>query len=189
MIDPKNWMDGGWMQTFTGRMFDPSNPQQDQINILDIAHGLSLTCRYGGQSNKFYSVAEHCVRLAQYGLGPAGLLGSERIALAKDLLMHDAAEAYVGDMPYPVKQHLNGFKALEDRLDGVIRQVFGHKPHPLTKELDRRIALDEMAELMPPLAPDVVHPMKPLGLNGFGWSAENAEYQFIGLYRRLFNGA
>ena len=55
---------GNWMQTFTGRQFWPADPRADEIDIRDIAHALSMQCRYAGHCTQFYSVAEHCVLLA-----------------------------------------------------------------------------------------------------------------------------
>lgn len=110
-----------FLNTYTGRRFDPLNPDPDQVEIMDIAHALSNTCRYSGHCREFYSVAQHCVLMANYSpewLRPACLL-------------HDAAEAYLTDLPRPLK-HLEGFgefyvQAEMDLLD-VILPVFGIDP-------------------------------------------------------------
>lgn len=82
-----------WIETFTGKKVYPLEPCSSEYCIEDIAHALSLTCRYGGHSSDFYSVAQHCCIVSD--LCPEGLklVG----------LMHDAAEAYLGDVPSPIK--------------------------------------------------------------------------------------
>ncbi|TAM99321.1 MAG: phosphohydrolase, partial [Rhizobiaceae bacterium] len=54
----------GWIMTHSGKPFYPARPAPSDIDILDIAHALSMTCRYGGHARRFYSVAEHCVLVA-----------------------------------------------------------------------------------------------------------------------------
>ena len=54
-----------WIETYTGRKFWPLAPSPDDIDIFDIAQALSMTCRYKGHTNEFYSVAEHSVLLAE----------------------------------------------------------------------------------------------------------------------------
>ena len=82
-----------WIETFTGKVFDLENPTPEKITIMDIAHALSMQCRFTGHCAEFYSVAQHSV------------LTSLRVP--KDLrlaaLMHDSAEAYVGDTSRPLK--------------------------------------------------------------------------------------
>ena len=82
------------MMTYTGEMFDPLNPDPELVRIEDIAHALALTNRYNGHTKFPYSVAQHCVRMAQPDM-PGDMLMS---------LLHDAAEAYVGDMVHPLKR-------------------------------------------------------------------------------------
>lgn len=84
-----------WIQTYTGRAFDLNDPQPQQVSIEDIAHALSLICRFTGHCGKFYSVAEHSVLVSRYCQWPT------------EGLMHDAAEAYVGDVSNPLKRLLS----------------------------------------------------------------------------------
>lgn len=84
--------------THTGTHLDLTDPSADEIHAEDIAHGLALTCRYGGQTRRFYSVAEHSV--LTYDL--ARHLGLEPEA-ALAVLLHDAPEAYLGDIVTPLK--------------------------------------------------------------------------------------
>lgn len=136
---------GDWMQTYTGRAFWPLDPRPEEVDPLDIAAALSMLCRYGGHTSRFYSVAEHC------------LLMSEAVAPEHALwaLLHDATEAYMGDMVRPLKRHLPAYSFAEDTVMLVIRWRFG-LDHPCPAEVkaaDNRILLDERAALMaaPPL--------------------------------------
>ena len=104
-----------WIQTFTGRRFGVLHPDPDAVDIVDIAHSLSLLCRFNGHCSGFYSVAEHSVRVSKI-LPPA---------LALSGLLHDAAEAYVSDLPRPVKRQLGAFSDMEDRVLAVIFTRFG----------------------------------------------------------------
>ena len=91
-----------------GTMFDLLNPTPEMINMDEIAHSLDHTCRFGGACSQFYSVAEHSMAGAFIAyedalIGDHGLHDLYRLNLAKAFLLHDAAEAYIGDIPTPVK--------------------------------------------------------------------------------------
>lgn len=66
---------GDWMQTFTGRQFWPMDPRPEDLDILDIAHALSLLCRFGGHCQRFYSVAEHSVHVSTLATAPPCVMG------------------------------------------------------------------------------------------------------------------
>lgn len=88
----------GCIRTFTGRYVNPLQLRPEDIDIRDIAHHLSLICRYTGACPEHYSVAQHSVYVAEamlvrYGVADAGLAG----------LLHDAEEAYLNDIASPVK--------------------------------------------------------------------------------------
>ena len=109
-----------WLQTRTGKLVDVQNPTPDMVDLEDIAHALSMTCRYAGHCCEFYSVAEHSVLVATLG---------HRHDLAPEfnlaLLMHDAAEAYIGDIISPVKRLLApGSNELENRWLAAIEKKF-----------------------------------------------------------------
>jgi hypothetical protein len=135
---------GDWMQTFTGRQFWPCDPRASEIDIEDIAHALSMQPRYGGHCMRFYSVAEHSDLVSRevelrYGVGPA-----------RAALLHDASEAYLVDIPRPIKAHLSNYKELEAQLCEVIANKYG-VAYPWPKEvheIDERILLDERNQLM-----------------------------------------
>jgi len=105
---------GDWIQVHTGRPFWPLDPRPEDFDILDIAQGLSLQCRFGGQSAVYYSVAQHSVFVSEICEREAADDLKRTTALAG--LLHDASEAFISDIPRPVKKHLPEFQAIEDRL-------------------------------------------------------------------------
>jgi hypothetical protein len=107
MSSPKSRNDSGKqancglnMVTFSGRYVDPDNLKPGDIVIEDVAHGLSNCCRYGGQCREFYSVAQHSTHMAHQVY-----LETESMNLARIALMHDAPEAYCGDLVRCIKHH------------------------------------------------------------------------------------
>lgn len=167
------WRRGSWMQTFTGIQFWPLDPKVEEIDPTDIAHALSLICRYGGHVGRFYSVAEHCV-LMSYAVPP------EDAAWA---LLHDATEAYVGDMVRPLKRHMPDYCRVEDDLMTVIAARFGLYGTAMpdsVKEADNRILLSERDALMPNTKYDWEQDrLKPLAVDVVGWRSEYAEFRYL----------
>ncbi len=104
-----------FVSTYTGRQFFPLAPDPDQVDLEDIAHGLAYQCRFNGQTRKFYSVAQHSVMVAR--------LVPKRLRLAA--LMHDAAEAYMGDLVKPLKQLFPLFSSIESKVLSAIGQRYG----------------------------------------------------------------
>ncbi len=108
------------IMTYSRVLMDPLDARPNQILIEDIAHSLSLMTRANGHFRQFYSVAQHCVNCAH----EAQRRGfPKRLQLA--CLLHDAAEAYIADIPRPVKHRLTGFAEIEERITGVIFKKFG----------------------------------------------------------------
>lgn len=99
----------------SGILFDVFNPNEENIKIEDIAHSLSNVCRYGGHSPKFYSVAQHCV-ICSYEEGTT----KEKM----EFLLHDASEAYLADMPRPIKRNMPNYVEMEDNLLALIFKKF-----------------------------------------------------------------
>lgn len=129
-----------YLTTASGRAIDIQRITPDDISILDIAHSLSNLCRFAGHTREFYSVAQHSIRVA--------------LALPPELrlagLLHDATEAYMVDLPRPIKALLPDYKKLEVRVWKAISSRFGvdHFEHPLVKEMDDRALRTEWEELM-----------------------------------------
>ena len=101
----------GTITTYMGHRFDPVNPQMETLDIRDIAHALSLTCRGNGHVKQFYSVGQHCIMCAKEA---AARGHSKRVILA--CLLHDASEAYLSDVTRPVKEELPQYKLIEEPL-------------------------------------------------------------------------
>lgn len=95
----------------SGVLFDVFEPKSELVNIEDIGHALSHLCRYGGHTPKFYSVAQHSVYCSYY----PGTLKEQM-----QYLLHDASEAYMVDLPRPIKRNLPEYKKIEDNLLEVI---------------------------------------------------------------------
>lgn len=167
-----SWHRGDWMQTYTGRRFYPLDPRGRDIEAVDIAHALSLLCRYAGHVDRFYSVAEHCVLVSQ-SVAPEHALAA---------LLHDATEAYVVDVPRPLKLQLPDYQAIERK---VWLAVIAHFELDVdlpgeVKEADTRILLDERNALMPRSERWFVDDeYKPLGVKIEGWLPAEAERRYL----------
>lgn len=130
-----------WLLTRSGKHFDLVDPQPDMIDLVDIASGLGNECRYAGQCRYFYSVAQHSVITSQ-------IVAPEH---ALEALLHDAAEAYLKDIPRPLKQLLPDYRAIEARVDAAIRQKFGlpAEQSQAVKDADLVLLATERRDLMP----------------------------------------
>lgn len=112
------------IRTFTGIWVNCFNANKEMICIDDIAHALSNQCRFGGHLPKFYSVAEHSIRCS--------ILAGKESKLAA--LLHDASEAYLVDIPRPIKLKLDNYKTIEDSLMKIIAEKYGFN-YPLSAEV------------------------------------------------------
>lgn len=130
-----------YIETISGRKIDFHNPDPDQIVIEDIVHALRNTCRFGGFVNQFYSVMRHSANVA--------LLVPDR--LKYQAILHDAAEAYIGDMPTPFKYAMQDFLDLESRIQAAINSKFGlpDKMPNIIKMADRVALMTERDHLKP----------------------------------------
>ncbi len=133
--------------TYTGKMFNPFDIDPNTICIEDVAHALSQLCRFNGQCPRFYSVAQHSVELATHFIRVR-----ENPAMAKFALLHDASEAYLGDMPAPFKQHgaWSEYRRLESRVQHAVLEALApelvdaaRRLHAELQRYDRRICIDE----------------------------------------------
>ncbi len=175
MNPPKTSVD--WIQTFSGRIFHPTDPRPEEIDLADIAHSLSLQCRFNGHCRIFYSVAEHSVRVSN-------LLAPEHALWG---LLHDAGEAYLTDLPRPVKNQVSDYRDLEDHLLQKVAERFA-LPWPIPSpvhEADDRMLMTEARDLMAPppaswgidTTPDPT-PIEP-------WTAQEAERIFLERFEAL----
>lgn len=170
-----------WMQTFSGTKFKPLSPVVDDIHIGDIAHSLSLQCRYAGHCLQFYSVAEHSVLIARH------LAGSYSPAVALWGLLHDAPEAYLVDVPRPIKPFLPGYAQMEGRLMSAIakRYALTYGMPSAVKEADSRILNDERIQNMSEPPAPWAGPQEPLGVILQFWSPTEAEHEFLHTFHSL----
>jgi uncharacterized protein len=186
--------------TYTGRILDLAAPRASDIAIEDIVAGLSKVCRFGGQSLRFYSVAQHAVAVSL----AVEHLGRSDLGLAA--LHHDSHEAYTCDVPRPLKTLLNpDYDQVTGRLDRAIAEHFGIElprkgtaDGDLIKAADDAVLLIEADALLhggvDALGGDVAaraadHPTRKAALAGVSsfeqpWSIETAAYNF----RRLHDG-
>lgn len=109
-----------------GRRFDLMNPGASDYSIETIAHALANQCRFNGNCREFYSVAQHSVLVS--------FVVPQEHALAG--LLHDAAEAFIGDLTSPIKHMLPEFRLLEDRIERAVFEKFD-LPFPLEDEVKR----------------------------------------------------
>ena len=124
----------------SGAWFDLLDPDGSTFTIEDIAHGLANVCRYAGQCRTFYSVAEHSLKVSE--TCPDAPFAA---------LLHDAAEAFVGDVSRPLKQLIPQYKLIEDGIETAILARFGLPTRlpPAVKTADMRVLAAERVQLMP----------------------------------------
>lgn len=169
-----------WMQTHSGRAFYPLQPAPSEVDIDDIAHALGMVCRYAGHCRRFYSVAEHSVLLS-HTVDPEH---------ARWALLHDASEAYMGDMVRPLKYEMPKFQAAEDHLMRIIGVKFGlvGEMPAQVKEHDTRIVVDEREQIMQTsrLPWPLLEGYASLGVTIQGWSPRRAKAEYLSRYQQLF---
>ena len=169
---------GDYLETCTGKRFYYAKPTEDSICIEAIAHALSLQCRFNGHVKHLYSVAQHCCHVSNALPREFRLQG----------LLHDAAEAYIGDIVSPFKDQFPEIQKMEDEILKKIFSVFDCS-FPLSKEVldsDRRMLYTEFRDLgfaefglMRDSAPE------PYEIVISPWSSTVAESQFLKLFREI----
>ena len=168
---------GDWIQTANGRQFWPMDPQPHEVHLDDIAHALSMLCRFGGHCLRFYSVAEHCVLMARAADAP----------FKRWALLHDASEAYLVDVPRPIKPFLVGYDAAEAKIMRAVAVRFNlHLDMPeQVKRLDYAILTDERQQNMAPPPAAWSTDTEPLGIELQFWSPTQAYYEFLHAFEDL----
>lgn len=111
-------IDDAWTTTVTHRRFNVFNPCPDDVDIKDIAHALACCARFNGHLIRPLSVAEHCYFVSRF-------VSSRNRFVA---LLHDASEAYLSDIPRPIKRHLPEFQRVEQRVTKCILKKYGLDP-------------------------------------------------------------
>ena len=170
----------GFIITSTGRWFNVLDPKPTDIDIRDIAHALSLQCRFTGHTREFYSVAQHSVLVASNCPLEDGLYG----------LLHDASEAYLSDIARPIKRHPNFKKFYEDaekKLQDAIYMHFELDPDivPLSvHEADNVLLRTEARDLMPDSFP--IYPGDTLIEEIIPWTPLRSKGEFIAKLLEVF---
>jgi uncharacterized protein len=211
-----------WLQTFTGKKIDVINPSRDMIDIEDIAHALSMICRFNGHCRDFYSVAEHAVMVE--AMGSQILLRreaernsgritspprptSEIVQHSLALLLHDAAEAYIGDITTPIKRglesvggdvvfpaHTSKIAELERRWLLAIGEAFGlgdrlADPSDVIRQADQKVLAVEVPQLFHPVQSvwwEERERPRSVEMAIQCWTSAEARRQFISRFRILY---
>ena len=181
---------GDYIETFTGKHFYSLDPSVEMVELEDIAHALSNICRFNGHTNVFYSVAEHSVH--------ASMLVPRKFA--QEALLHDAAEAFLLDVPRPLKQFMcfavdkekgaYPYSWYESKLLEVIFSRFGLKTSKnlpeIVKEVDNRILATEYREFVNEKVPGELGRVKPYHEFSFGkFGPGEAKQVFLNRAREL----
>lgn len=176
---------GVWMLTLSGRQFFPQDPRPEDFTIDDLANGLAKDERYGGQLpiEISYTTAEHSCLMARAGEWEYRLDGRHCLLI----LLHDAAEGLLRDLPYSVKRAVNGsYKRIESRFEEVIFEKYGvldlwrdKAVRELVKEIDNRIVPleKELHAHQLPWAKDIFEPLKSIKL--CCWERDVAKSEFL----------
>lgn len=177
-------LDGsGWIQTFTGLAVNPALITPGVITIADIAHALAMQCRFSGHVNFFYSVAQHSIHVSQNCEPKDALWG----------LLHDAAEAYLVDLPRPIKYRAGyeTYRKDEARVMQAVCERFSltsDMPESV-RQADELLLTTEARDFMAPLRPGWRHteqngyPVLPAKL--LPWTWQHAEQRFLQRFRDL----
>ena len=145
-----------WIQTYSGRRFNPTDPNPEAIVIQDIAHALSNICRFTGHCSSFYSVAQHSVMVSYICNQENALYG----------LLHDGAEAFCQDIASPIKKTIEfaAYRQVEKRIQDAVYKRFGlseNEPADV-KRADLLLLATESRDLMSPLRHDWNLDIRPL---------------------------
>lgn len=183
-VRPPRMRRGGWIQTVTGRQFWPLDPEASEVHLEDIAGALSKLCRWGGHvpGDGIFSVAQHCVLVAHNLPHRFRAQG----------LMHDAHEAYIVDIPRPIKRYLVNYDVMAARLDACIGDRFGLELCDLPPEVDEadsQSLATERRDLLLPTPTTVVEDrhlgIAPWKMKIVPWCPAEARAAFLGMAHAL----
>lgn len=178
-----------WIQTHHGHRFEYQNTDPRHFFIGDIAHSLSLLCRFNGHTKKFYSVAEHSVWVSH--------MVSPENALAA--LMHDAAEAYISDVPSPLKRLLGKtgqeLKNKELEYQRLMGERFGYDPYmngEITQADLEMLLIEKQQAMLHALEwgwerdfEFILHDRLPYNIELAFWSPDESSERFLRRFRYL----
>ncbi len=181
---------GPYIKTYSGRVFYLNDPQPEDIHVADIARNLAGINRYTGSSR--FSVAQHCVVAALM----AEKFYPDRAYLPAQMLIHDADEAYYGDVSSPLKSLLKEYRELEDRAQEAVEEAFelAFIDEPTVKEVDFRMWLTEREILFDGRHGDNDYdgPLKPFPVDPTmrflfeSWGDVDAEKAWLMMHEELF---
>lgn len=166
------------LKTYTGKFVNVFDLRDIDISLVDIAHALSNICRFGGHSSQFLSVAEHSVRVSRACSEDNKLKG----------LLHDASEAYLMDIPRPLKYlpEFKFYRLLEEEVQNKIFVVFGLS-EGIPKEIhewDDTLLEIEQCSFMGKQDTSLMKD-KPMSLLTRTWSPTEAKAKFLNTYLQL----
>lgn len=167
------------IETSTGRLFWPLDPVPGDVDILDIAHALSNKCRFTGHTKRFYSIAQHSVLVSQFVPEEFMLEG----------LLHDAVEAYLPDLPFPLRGAFSEWESIENRVHEAVAERFGLRfPYPdAVVDVDRKIIRDEAWSFMKSqgVGKQWAGSTAKFGLRIRPWSPEESRERFVEQYQKV----
>jgi 5'-deoxynucleotidase YfbR-like HD superfamily hydrolase len=174
----------GIIRTHSGRLVRPLDLKLEDIDINDIAHSLSMQCRFAGHTEGFASVAQHSVQVARHVFAQS----HSDPALGLWGLLHDSAEAYLSDVPQPLK-HLHGFGEAfieaEDRIMLLVVEKFGLKPKnepDLVRYWDKVMVCAELRDFMNSPTP-MQYAVEELKESLVSWRPRIAKAKFLTTFR------
>jgi len=170
-------MNDPWIRTHSGKRFHILRPHVDEIDIVDIAHGLSLLCRFTGQTKAFLSLAQHCCTVSDLLPVDLQLVG----------LLHDSSECWISDLNAPTKSILPQYKEIEYNIERVVSRKYGLQfPFPSqVKHCDMVALVSEFRWFMKRNQDWKSFPFKPLPKYE-AWDSRRAEREFLKRFRRLY---
>lgn len=179
LISDDPWVLGDWISTFSGRCFWPLDPKVEDLSLMDIAHSLSMQCRYTGHTRVFYSVAQHSCLVARECSKENQKVG----------LLHDAPEAYITDLARPIKRFMPEYVAVENRIWQAVARRW-QLPHVIpdeVKAIDNAILEDERMQLMRP-NPHWTSRGEGLEIIIKPWDQARARENFLGAFDHIEAG-
>ena len=176
-----------YITTYTGKHFDPANPDIAQVDIRDIAHALSLICRGNGQVKSFFSVGQHCINAAKEAIARGY---SKRVILA--CLLHDAGESYLSDVPRPLKPSMPEYVRTEEHLLDLIYEkylgsILDEEEKILVKSIDNDLLYYDLKELLNEVS-ESSEPELLISLSYEFVSFAQVEQEYLNLFNSYFGG-